>query len=224
MNVQDFRGRHTGAVAILANGPSLIDHPLHRIACPTIGINQSRRFHDSTYHVAIDLDHFVKPGTDRMPGGGWRPQDQGFLRPIADRLFTAGNGKPYGCILEPLNPTPPRALGWSWDLTRGVYCHVSTVYVALQLAVWMGFESIYLLGVDLAPRMTADPQGRGAVVHGHCYPGHPMADGMEPAQREMFGYAAAQLETAGVWCYTVNTYARLGAFPKLAGMPADVMK
>jgi hypothetical protein len=224
MGIEHFHNRHRDEpVAILANGPSLADHPLRRIACVTIGINQSRRLHDSTYHVALDLDHYVKPGTARMPDGSWRPQDTNYLRPIADRLFSAGV-KPYGVLMHSLNPDPPRQLDWSWDLRRGVYSHASTTYVALQLAMWMGFKRIYLLGVDLVTRVTQDAQGRGRIEHGHFYEGHPMADGMEARQREVFGFAAGVLRIMDVQVWTVNTYARLGAFPKLAGLPADVMK
>jgi hypothetical protein len=220
------RDRHPGEpVAILANGPSLTDHPLNRITCATIGINQSRRFHDSRYHVALDWDHFAAPGTDRASDGSWRPQDLRHLEHLGDRLWTVGQ-KPYGVRLTSLNPPYPHTFAWSEDLTAGVYSHVTAVYVALQVAVWMGFTRIYLLGVDLKTRVYEDPQGRNRVEHGHCYPGHPMNPSMEPQQREVFGFAAGWLAARrpDVHVFVCNPAAMLGAFPKLRGMPADILR
>ena len=60
---------------------------------------------------------------------------------------------------------------FSRDLTTGVVVSVngvgSVAYVALQLAVWMGFNPIYFYGLDLhGPKFTGEPAGGLAGMNG----------------------------------------------------------
>lgn len=40
-------------------------------------------------------------------------------------------------------------VGFSWDIRRGVFSGQTIAYAALQIAVWLGFRRIFLLGLDL---------------------------------------------------------------------------
>ena len=42
--------------------------------------------------------------------------------------------------------------GFSTDLAEGIYTGYTITYFAIQLAVYMGFKEIFLLGLDLAHR------------------------------------------------------------------------
>lgn len=58
-------------------------------------------------------------------------------------LFTLA-GRPWGMPIELIG-----ADGWSWDLANGIYSGYTVSYFALQLAVYMGFQEIIYLGLDL---------------------------------------------------------------------------
>jgi len=44
-------------------------------------------------------------------------------------------------------------LGWSRDISRGVYVGMSSVYATLQIAVYMQFNRIYVVGCDMSESM-----------------------------------------------------------------------
>lgn len=48
---------------------------------------------------------------------------------------------------------------FSEDLTKGVYCIATVTYMMLQIAVYMGFKDIYLLGVDNSYGVERNPDG-----------------------------------------------------------------
>jgi hypothetical protein len=177
--IGDFRGIHSGRVFILGNGPSLGDHELFRLRTPgCIGVNRSFKACLTDYLVASDeltfrehreeLKLFGLRTTVFATEGRFPAEDRDWIVPIKN----LGD-----------------AIGWSWDLEKGVYPRFST-YVALQLAVYMGFDDIVLLGTDLMPR------GKGKDERGHFFSGGPLDNpwiGDSRFQSECFGYAAAML-------------------------------
>ena len=164
--ISDYRGKHRGeSVAILGNGPSLTDHPIDELKCVTIGLNQSWRVCESHYHVVVEMDQY-----DRF---------EKELR-LVPKLFSIAP-KPFGELMQPIT-AEPHHLRWSWDLEEGVY--VKTVgYVALQLAVYMRFQRIYLIGFDCGPRDERD----------HFHDDSGLLAWPEPAHREVLGFAAGVL-------------------------------
>ncbi|MGB0908908.1 MAG: hypothetical protein ACPGYT_00975, partial [Nitrospirales bacterium] len=62
----------------------------------------------------------------------------------ATRVLWTLEDRPWGTPLKLLGTE-----GFSWDLTEGVYSGYTISYVALQVAVYMGFQEIYFLGLDL---------------------------------------------------------------------------
>lgn len=176
-DIASFRGIHSGRVFILGNGPTLGDHDLTKLEEPTIGVNRSFKANWSEYLVASDELTFREHRSDISSGACGRVFAAEGRFPEEDR--------PWIVPIKNLG----NALGWSWDLALGVYPRFST-YVALQLAVYMGFTDIVLLGTDLVPR------GKGNEERGHFFSQGATDNpwiGDSRFQSECFGYAAGRL-------------------------------
>ena len=185
--IDSFRGIHSGRTFILGNGPSLGDHDLSKLQEPTFGVNRSFKAHASQYHVASDeltfrehrSDLRITPRHVFATEGRFPAEDADWVIPIK----TLGD-----------------AIGWSWDLAKGVYPRFST-YVAMQLAVYMGFTDIVLLGTDLGSRRATT---LGVTWQkGHFFSDGPLDNpfiGDARFQSECFGYAAAALAYSSPPC------------------------
>ncbi len=142
----EWKNIHAGeACAILCNGPTLSDHCLTKIDCVTVGLNMSWVLHDASYHVATDSRQFYK----MRKAGRW---------PL--RLFTGTNG-PQSVTSSHVTPiTILEGDAWSWDLEKGAYLRGTVTYLALQLAAYMGFKTINMIGLDLC-RRDGQPKFKG---------------------------------------------------------------
>lgn len=134
-----YRGQQP--LAILLGGTTALEQDLSRVRCPVLGVNQSFRLgvtwprtvahlisgrECSTVHV-----HEVRQLWPKMPTFmlGW-----------------PGHATPKGVI------TMRQAGAFSLNLAeQGVYCMGASV-MALQLAVWLGFNDIRFIGLDLKRR------------------------------------------------------------------------
>lgn len=167
-------------IAILCNGPSLLDHAeagnLLMIPCETIGVNRSWEVMNSSYHVMIDTDqwHMYR----RVTG---KPVDT--IRNLFTGLeYTGGERPPAGAThLKILDTVEPR---FSLDpLGYGAWLCGTVTWVALQLAVGhFKANPIYFFGLDLMPR------GSNGKFWGGTWDIN-----MEARQRELFGYARGWL-------------------------------
>lgn len=139
--ISELKGIHSGTVAILFNGASLVEHDLWRIAYPIIGINRTHRGFPGyegpqpDYLCLVDLVYFDHPkfnsalshpkiinGSDHKVEIGWRATRH------------------------------PRMSPFSFDLERDGYAGpvpATTGHLALQSAVYMGFTEIHCVGWDL---------------------------------------------------------------------------
>lgn len=129
--ISDFKDLHTGkSVFILASGPSLARTdltPLRRRI--VIGLNRSSLIYpDAHYHCTMD---------ERL----FRDYEDVLRR--TRFLFTLEN-RPFGIPIQLLGSE-----GFSNDLTAGIYSGYTVSYFALQLAVYMGFTSVFFVGLDL---------------------------------------------------------------------------
>lgn len=59
----------------------------------------------------------------------------------------------------PQQTEDPAAFGFSDDIARGIYNSNTGMYTAAQMAVYMGFEEIYLIGVDHHFRVSQNNKG-----------------------------------------------------------------
>lgn len=129
--ISEFKNLHDGKnVFILASGPSLAQADLSLLKRRiVIGLNRSSLlFPDTHYHCTMDERLFV--------------EYEEVLRK-ARYLFTLP-GRPFGIPIQFLG-----SQGFSLDLNEGVYSGYTVSYLALQVAVYMGFKKIFYVGLDL---------------------------------------------------------------------------
>ena len=155
--ITEFRNKHEGEeVAILLNGLSLIEN-LPYLPKYTIGVNASAYHHKSQYHVALDILTLWKMCN---PEYKQRP-DLIFSHRV---YYTDGRELTRPPIFNYVDFEPITSAGWSEDLSKGIYTGRVSLWVALQVAVYMGFDPIYLVGFDL----------KGGHIPGHINEGHDM--------------------------------------------------
>lgn len=145
-SLSDFRDSGSGRVAILLGGPSVREQDLSRVRCPIIGTNQSWRgitWPRTFAHVLSDWRSALEYGPEVV--SSWPSM------PVFQKAFDQKNLVP-GTI--PLWKRDGE--GFRFDIEHGAWTMGAPV-VALQLAVYMGFHEIVLLGLDL--------KMRGANVH-----------------------------------------------------------
>ena len=129
--IEEFKGIHAGRrLFILASGPSLSTHDLSRLERRMVmGLNRSFFAYPETYyHCCMDQRLF-----------DLYPDELSKTR----YLFTL-EGRPYGVPLKLLGSE-----GFSDDLEEGVYSGYTISYLALQIAVYLGFSEIIFVGLDL---------------------------------------------------------------------------
>ena len=155
-DIADFKGNHVGReVLLLGNGPSLRSTGNIAPGVLLMGMNQSWRvFPRPDYHVVLDITQ------ESQPGG------RAALRELGDRLFTICPFD-YGISINLLTDLPQRSVTFSRDLTHGVVVDAhgvgSVMYMALQLAEWMGFARIWITGFEMGgPKFTGQPTG---IIH-----------------------------------------------------------
>ena len=187
-SVKRFHNLHKGErCIILGNGPSLDMVDLERIDCPTIGLNASWLVHDSTYHCATDEWQFELYAKHRHING-W------------PNLFTADVD--YGEAPTPKSCVRLNVLDhegeaqWSDDLTEGVYICTTITWYALQLARWMGFDEIGLIGFDLraATVWTPLPHEGNSKFSAHPKADAPFFEETADTQNRLMGWARRRLE------------------------------
>jgi hypothetical protein len=176
--------------AIIANGPSVLEHDLTLLSMPTLGLN--RRVVPTTFHLVADRAHL-----DRDYDGLHRLAAQG-------TLFVLGDHWPFGVKIAIADGTP--WFPWSDDLELGVVTSLGStgtvVYPALQLACWLGSRDIYLIGVDL----TGDTKFDGS-------PASP--PDVHSRMDSLLCHAVAPMVSLGARAYVVGEQSRCRAFPKV---------
>lgn len=192
MTATDFKGVHAGKrLFILASGPSLsgLDlAPLRRRL--VMGLNRSILLHpDTQYHCAMDHRLFVEYA-EAFAGVRY--------------MFTI-EGRPFGVGLRLLG-----AEGFSWDLAEGIYSGYTVSYFALQVAVYMGFQEVCFLGLDLRHE-----EGR-THFFGSDYCSRNHEDTEFPRMRRMFEQAAPVLAEKGIAVYNCSPTSTLECFPHLS--------
>jgi hypothetical protein len=133
-DIRELKLKHIGPVAILGNGESLKSHNLYNIPCPTIGMNRTYQGWagyegpNTDYYCLIDQTWLWKPEVRELP---FVINCSLATEPIGYRLVKSVRMSPF-----------------SFDLWRDGVVPVNTGYVALQVAVYLGFSELYLFGFD----------------------------------------------------------------------------
>lgn len=143
----DLYHSHTGPVWLLCNGNSIKAHDLSLIPDDRIvTMNRSWDLRWPTVHVVADSAIHM----GRHPDIYKRLDSE-------DRLFKLGKGgddfQELGYAMHSFPYPKSKDRGFSRDILEGAILSFgrqgSVGYVALQLAVWLGFNPIYFLGLDL---------------------------------------------------------------------------
>lgn len=183
-------------MAILANGPSLANYEFRGLngRIDTLGMNASFMAHWATWHVAIERDQW-----DQFPGVYREMHRQG-------KLFTICQNWPVGHTIKPFPVDLRGEVPFSFNLELGVVEGIESIgsvaYAALQLAVWMGYTTIFFLGLDLGP------VGKRGHFHGQA-----PADPMMKHQNQLFHIAADELHGTPYVVQVVGE-SRCTAFPR----------
>ena len=133
MELAKFRNIHAGETCVvLGNGPSLKIADIKRLAYPTFGSNMIFRLpYYPTYYSIVDKEML----DTCLP----LPHD------FSSTLFIrAGNYEIKGN--NPIYPIV--AAGFSRDIDNFVVLGGTVTHVLLQIAAYMGFRTVLLLGVD----------------------------------------------------------------------------
>jgi hypothetical protein len=131
MTISDYFNRHKDEVAVvIGNGPSLRDIPLHFLTeYPTFGSNRVYLHFVPSYLVCVNplvLEQFSRE-----------------IQPLPCEKFI-----PYGWGIDGHYLTSSRRREFSYRPDQWVYEGYTVTFVSLQLAFWMGFKTVLLVGVD----------------------------------------------------------------------------
>lgn len=194
-NLLKFQNIHKGKRCfIIGNGPSLTYADLdclHRHGEICFGVNRVYLAYEFTewrpdYYVAVDytiIQHdyekiLTLPGTK-------------FIRHFykTDGRWNDADTYEFGGVHYTGEPQ------LSHDIYKGVYIGNTVVYDAVQIALYMGFEEIYLLGVDMTAGIRYQDEG----VHFYRSPDtkENLGTSNTPEARKCLGYAAAEMEYMG---------------------------
>lgn len=143
--LREYKGRHAGERCfIIGNGPSLNKMDLRPLIDETsFSLNRGYLYYD---RIGKPCDYLVAVNTL-------------VLEQFADEISALDNTKflAWGCrrwyqpderiiyLAGPTRNEPPR---FSTDISRDMWAGATVTYVAMQLAYYMGFKQVILIGVD----------------------------------------------------------------------------
>ena len=130
-------GKHKYLI-IIGNGPSILETPLHELRSnPRIdmmSINRpDKRIWPTQYWLFCDTTQYTRHKEL------WLSYEGKIINTTAI-AYT----KPNSVHIRNLG-----GIGFSEDLTNGFYLGRSSCFAAMQVGLWMGYEHIYLFGVDM---------------------------------------------------------------------------
>lgn len=147
--VMNYKNKYHGARCfIIGNGPSLRTEDLEALSGEiTFGCNRIYKIFDKTswrptFYCIQDYEMILnyKEDINRIA------VDDKFMGIVKDNKYSYdGNFKYIEIEEKEFYPDPPL---FSADITDRIYEGLTVTYMSLQLAVYMGFKEIYLLGVD----------------------------------------------------------------------------
>lgn len=180
LDLSDFhacRNAESGAVFIIASGPSAKSFPIKKFAhVPMITMNGAismfldsevkpyfyactdRSFSEQQpelFKQAMAISQRVALWEDHARSSHARPT--GRLYPLSKAKrpswLESVRGKHSALVVNhPLLPSRERPLGFSKDMSEGFFDARTVAYMAIQLAFHVGFTQVFLVGVDLDER------------------------------------------------------------------------
>lgn len=188
--IEKYKDVHCGeAVCIIGNGPSAKKQRLGKITCKTMGLNQAWRLGRWDYYCMGDQGQFKTFESER-----------GDLKQLTNLFTTHASGREHGVKL--FGRTSDIKY-FSFDVARdGVFLNNTICSFGIQLAVYMGFTTIYLVGIDANGR--------------HFYGGAGIPENKFSNQRETYGLFAGILRCVrpDVDVINLNMDSSVRVFPK----------
>jgi FkbH-like protein len=160
--LKQFRGKHRNERCfIIGNGPSLTVEDLEKLG-NEVTFASNRIFYifpqtewRPTYYMCHDFMLLKSIYKDVQ-----RVESQASFFPINMKwLFDIDIKKGIKFLhkTDEFCPAPPK---FSNDISKGIYEGATVTYAAIQLAAYMGFKEIYLLGVDFSYSKCIDVDGK----------------------------------------------------------------
>jgi len=163
MNIRNFKNKHKGErIFIIGNGPSLRDTELNKLQNEyTIGMNKISLIYPSvqwrpSYFVYVRA---TPPNTERLESYNTTLNlgIPSFISEDNREYFSTKRNINY--IKRDMSVCPNKCYEfdsaadivgecWSCDIEKVVYRPDSSIYVAAQLASYMGFDEMYFIGCD----------------------------------------------------------------------------
>lgn len=144
---------------IIGNGPSLRIEDLERLKGEiTFGVHNifklySKTYWRATYYVAQDSKLLENIGKQMKSFIA----EKKFIPIVVSRHYRVSGEAMFLRFDEQYSyPDPP---GFSDDISKVIYEGMTVTYAAIQIAVYMGFKEIYLIGVDHSYSATKKPDG-----------------------------------------------------------------
>lgn len=170
MSVSDFHGKHSGErLFLLGNGPSIERTPLELLEDEfSMAMNKIDMVYDETswrptYYFNVVKKHQKEHAKHsirnvKMGMTSFISEDKRDFHPDVDNVnFVNCQTNVPADFLETAREGENLSNIWSDDASQVVYRIHSSVYAAMQLAAYMGFDEIYLLGCDLYPVFSPFP-------------------------------------------------------------------
>jgi len=168
MNISEFKNKHEGERAfIIGNGPSLKSTPLECLNNEyTLATNKINKIFDHTEWRPTYFS-YTQHQTWAENHGTYKEITQTideditcFISPEHSQEFGKKENVYYYNKLKMKGPSAYKCLNrpeppeadydyWSDDINKCVYHYCSSIYPLYQVANYMGFKEIYLLGCDL---------------------------------------------------------------------------
>lgn len=151
-----YHNIHSGQCVILGTGPSLTLDNLEKLIRANkyvfIGVNTLYKIY-SELHWKADYYCVIDPNTYAYVGEDIKKYHRSDLFIASNRIKDTDKNVNKFCLncssLYKLSKQEYFSeIGFSSDITKDVFDGCSVVYASLQIAVYMGFKEIYLLGVD----------------------------------------------------------------------------
>lgn len=188
-HIEEFKNIHVGKrLFILASGPSLADLDLSKLQRRMVmGLNRSFLVYpDTHYHCCMDHRLFDLYQVEMKK---------------TRYLFTLQN-RPFGIPMNLLGSE-----GFSHDLKEGIYSGYTISYLALQVAVYMGFSEIFYLGLDLKHR-AGNTHFFGKDFHSRNH-----EDTEFPKMKKMLTKGAEEVAKLGIRVYNCSPETDITCFP-----------
>ena len=222
----NFRNRYAGLRCfILANGASLNDTPLELLKDDvSFGMNMISLIFDRTIWRPTFMVLTTSAVTDERYKEiilkGIQASDRAFIwdRFQNDSEFKSMPNITFIPVIHDGPVTTKEATNkfWPEDITQGVSKFATTTFAALQIAVFMGFNPIYLVGVDLDWKPFKDNDIN------HFHPDYNSKSltkqrytGITRAQTKAYKIALAGSKKAGVKIFNATVGGKLEVFPRV---------